>query len=123
MFQRAKKRLKLFLRRQVLKLIGDRLDEVATQASTAASYSANREVEKLRRQLAALQAIDLCFQESGKIIIVARAGKRDIVKVIDIAPRMPMDQYRSLSQEIEARYGISKRHIDGPLGFEHRHFI
>jgi len=132
--QRVKRWARSVLQKWVLSLIADRLllmtrsynetvAKVKGQAAEAAVAGAKGEVAALRRQLAALQAIDLDFRHGGKIIVVAKVNGKDIVKIVEIAPRMNMEQWRFLSREIEDRYGISERRIDGPPGISGNHFL
>jgi hypothetical protein len=72
--------------------------------------------KKLRSSIAGLQAIDCCFNETGKVILVARIGKRDIVKIVDCKPEFTMEEYKRLVRDIELSYGVRPTHWDMPAG-------
>ncbi len=83
---------------------------VARDAVTAAKAEGN----VIREQMAALQAVDLGFRDGGKIVLVARIGEKHIVRVYDIRPLADLMEYRKLSDEITARFGVTGVIIDAP---------
>lgn len=75
-------------------------------------------LEPLRDQLAALQALDVDFHATGKLIICAQIGGRDLVKIIAIPRRATLAEHREMVQTIESRYGARLGYVDAPSGFD-----
>jgi hypothetical protein len=113
------KSLKNWARRQartfILSLIKLDLVEVRREASKGA-------LDKCNDQLSALQALDVRFQETGKIVLVARVGKQDLVKIIETPPNWTADVWHDTVRELESRYGARPRFQDLPRGFERGRF-
>lgn len=76
------------------------------------------EVNVLRNQMKALQAIDvdLAFREGGKVIVICRVHGADIVKIIDVKPDWRMTEYQNLVRAIEAEFGTPARWVDAGMG-------
>lgn len=67
-------------------------------------------------KLQAIQAIDFGFKEDGKIIIVARVGGHDHVKVVDVPRNWTLPEYRHLVERLEQEYGARASFYDMPIG-------
>ena len=80
------------------------------------------ELSTLPNQLKALQALDVGFQQTGKIIIIAHVGGQDYVKIIDIPSRLTLVEWKSTVNEIEARYGAKARYADTIMGINGDYF-
>jgi len=89
--------------------------ELAMQAQTGlqkaqealrAAEAAVAEVRELRRHLTALQALDVGFKESGKVIILVRVGEQDHVRFLDIKPQMRPEEYRDLIEGLKSQFGV-----------------
>lgn len=96
-----------------------RADEAfaAARAATVAADGSVAQIAALRRQLTALQAIDVgCFHDGGKVILCARVGGRDVVQIIDIRRDMPATMYKEFASSIEQRYGARTAYVDWPGG-------
>ena len=76
--------------------------------------NSQRDVLSLPEKIAALQAVDIGFRETGKVIIIARVAGRDIVKIIDIQPETTMKEYQEICAEIKERYGARVTFVDAP---------
>ena len=73
-----------------------------------------QEGDRIGAQISALQAIDWGWKDSGKIIIVAKVGKCDIVKIIEIRPMTTMHELKSLVGMLKMEFGASVTFFDGP---------
>ncbi len=123
--------LKRLLRRLVLWAIEDDLiafndnltrnlsnacQSYVSRATTGLHAEARRLAQGVRSEVAALQALDVDFHKRGKVIIVARIGGRDIVKVIDVCPEWKVGDYRKLVLHVEQVFGAQLRWLDAPGG-------
>lgn len=77
------------------------------------------EVDGLRRQLAAVQAIAPDYHAGGKIVLLFRVAGRDVVKVIDCRPGLSLEEYRDLSRGLESQFGTCSRRVDDDPGLVH----
>jgi hypothetical protein len=67
----------------------------------------------LDAKIAALQAIDApCGRDVGKLVIIARVGGQDIVKIIDIVPDISQRNFKDMVEEIKARFGARPEFLD-----------
>ena len=107
------------------------LTRVASIGSTAdlackRAQNAVDEVKSLRKQMAAAQALDVGFQESGKLIVLSRIGDQDRVKIIDIKPTLTLAEYRTLVDRIKEDFGVGDPNwVDAPPGIAERfeHYV
>jgi hypothetical protein len=76
--------------------------------------NSQRDVLSLPEKIAALQAVDIGFRETGKIIIIARVAGRDIVTIVDIKPETTMKEYQRICAEIKENYGARITFVDAP---------
>ncbi len=106
------------VKRRLLDWLAPEIRQIALEAAvTRAVNIARHETGVLRDQLTALQAIDVgLYRDAGKVIIIARVGGQDVVKVIDVQPRMEMTKYRDLVRHVEALYGVRPRWVDAGSG-------
>lgn len=97
--------------------VGDELGSLAVVVREAES-SARRAlmaVQTYHRQLSALQALDVDLHGGGKVILLTRVQERDRIKIIDIAPKMTVQQYQQFVEEIKERYGARLHWVDTPI--------
>lgn len=74
------------------------------------------EMQLLREQLQAIQAIDVGVHETGHLAIVTTVGGIPRVKVIPISPALGRRDYQRMVDQVRRKYGIAKCRIDGPPG-------
>lgn len=92
------------------------LSKDVTQWLAATHEWTKTTLEQHMAALSALQALDVTFHEQGHIIILAKVNGKDIVKVIRCPIHMPLGEYRTLTEHLEKRYGLSSRRISIPSG-------
>lgn len=91
-------------------------DAIAMKAKTL-DLGNRKQWDVLRTQISALQAIDApCGRDVGKIVIIARVGGRDIVKIVDIAPDISQHAFKDMVEEMKARYGARPEFLDTEAG-------
>lgn len=71
-----------------------------------------RTVRLLQRQLTSLQAIDQTWHEGGKIIVLAHVGEKDYIKIIQMKPKVTIQEYQEMVKHLEALYGARAVFID-----------
>jgi len=99
----------------IRKDLGGRVSEALTKANAAV-----KEVRELRKQLTALQAMDIGFREMGKVIILARIGGKDRVQIIDTKREMTPLEYKHLAESIRRDFGADLSFVDAPQGADIR---
>jgi hypothetical protein len=70
--------------------------------------------QKLRDQVGCLMAVDVGYREGGKVIVLVRVGTQDMVKIIDIPPKMTLDEYKMIIARLEHDFGTGPRWTDAP---------
>jgi len=98
---------------EALKQRSENSDAALTEARGAMKF-----VTALRKELASLQALDMGFRETGKIIVIARVNNRDIVKIIDCPRNMAQNEYKAMVEMLERMYGAKLAYSDTPLGVD-----
>lgn len=73
-------------------------------------------LEALHDQVKAIQALDIGYQERGKIVVCAHVGNQDIVKIIDMPASMSHHKWRQMVEHIEIAYGAKAAFVDAPRG-------
>lgn len=94
--------------------LAGRVNELAgrIQTTTVSLYA----LERLEDRIAALQAIDVHFRDTGKIIVICRVDSRDLVRIIDIPAHSTAQHYREMIARIEDLYGARPGFVDaGPF--------
>ena len=90
-------------------------DEVIRLTQNVATNTDNiTMLAEIKKHIAALQAVDVSFMGYGHIIIIARIGKQDIVKIIDVKREINMKEYITLSKHLESVYGAKAQFFDAP---------
>ena len=74
----------------------------------------HKEGNRIESGIAALQAIDWHFKDSGKIIIIARIRNHDIIKVVPIRPLTGIHEVRDMVGQIQNQFCASPEFMDGP---------
>lgn len=69
-------------------------------------------------QVKALQAVDVNFHDTGKIVVIARVGSQDVVKIVDIPKQTTMVDYKRMVAQIEQLYGARPAFVDMPHGVD-----
>ena len=114
------------LRKLIMWALATEIKAIRDQAYTEARRSAAAEVDRLRSQVQALIGVDVdCHPigETGHVVIMARVGKRDIVRIVDIPKQWTMQQYKEFVDELDHRFGIRHRRIDVPSGISPDFFL
>lgn len=114
------------LRRLLLRLLAVELTRIeqalradlTDRAKQYASAGYNQILEKV----AALQALDVSFRDTGKIILIARVNQRDYVQIIDIPAEMTLAEWKERTQFLAQRFGAKVRWVDAPMGTDPRVF-
>lgn len=85
-----------------------RIDAVGKSADVACfkAQAAVDEVKTLRKQMAALMALDVSFKEAGKVILLTRIGDQDRVKILDVKPEMTALEYKTLVERLKVDFGV-----------------
>lgn len=102
------------LRRFTRWLLKEEIARIREDAMTAARSASAVSVKKLTEQLQAIQAIDVDFRDTGKVIVICRIGETDYVKIIDCKPHWRMHEYRNLVRSVEHLYGARPAYFDVP---------
>jgi len=95
--------------------LNSRVTEALTKANAAVT-----EVREMRKQMTALQALDIGFQEQGKVIVLAHIGGKDRVKIIETKREMSPLEYKRLAESIKRDYGAEPKFVDAPMGADIR---
>lgn len=72
-------------------------------------------VETIERRWAALQAMDINFRETSKIIICARTNRGDRVEIIEME-NMTIQKLKEITEAIKDKYGAKPVLFDCPYG-------
>lgn len=100
------------------------LDEIKYLTSRAADLQYGLDgLTHLEERLAALQALDVSFRHSGKLVILSRVGKQDFCKILDIRPDMTMMDIRELTEIVKERYGVPVGYFDSPIRLDAEEFL
>jgi hypothetical protein len=108
------------LRHILVWLLHEDFDQIVHQAVIQAREVSNRSNQRIvadvRRQLTALQALDVRFHETGKIVLIARLGAegQGVVKSIDIPDCANIAEYCRLLAQLEKNYGLGQRGMHAP---------
>lgn len=100
---------------------GAKLGEAVKTAEKALSVAqaAVEEVRLLRRQMAAAQALDVGFKETGKLILLTRIGDQDRVKILDMKPTMTAQEYKAVVERLKEDLGVGEPvWVDKPMGMD-----
>jgi hypothetical protein len=120
-----KAKLRSLIKRLVLWAVGDHLDEVheqhrvliTTTVHASRDHLAKENAKQFRMimdKVSAVMAIDTPFHnDAGMIVVAARmAGGRDIVKVIDLSPRMSPRELKEMVSLLERTFAARPEFVD-----------
>ncbi len=115
-------KIQALVKRLVLWAIGDHITKTvvsnATQQAKHQQVQINNRFGEIQEHLKALQAIDVDYKDSGKLIIIAHVQGRDVVKILDIPNGYSLQEWKRLIAETESLYGIPLRRVDAPRGYD-----
>lgn len=120
-----KTKIQHHLRRLILWAAGPYLDEKVDEVIRTLRLGADNAVasqnrrnndhwEQIRDHVAALQALDVNFQDAGKIVLIARVHGRDIVKIVDVPKNRTLQEWKEMVRDLECRYAAPPLVIDSP---------
>ena len=74
--------------------------------------------KRILKNVQAVQAIDMDFYETGKLILLQRVGKEDRVTIINIPPQTTVKEYRDQVESFERMYKAELKYLDAPKGID-----
>ena len=108
--------MKAKIRKFLRNLLGYDGEIDSLKQETALNKEGIERLATLEDKMSALQAVDVDFHGYGNIVIIARIGKQDIVKIIPVKKAMKMKDYIYLAKSLETRYGAEPEYWDAPDG-------
>lgn len=100
----------------IAKDVGDAVRKAAH--AVAKADAAVTMVKELRKHMSAAMAIDVGFKEAGKVIILSRVQGQDRVRIVDVKPKMTVQEYKQLIESLESEYGVAPTWVDAPQGVD-----
>lgn len=92
------------------------LNKIRSWIKASTYYALWARMNRIERNLKAMQAIDMDWHQRGKIVLLVSVNGQDICKIIDVAKGLTIMEYKELSERLEREYGISPAFFDVAAG-------